>query len=114
MIIGTLHVRLYLSESTSLKGKRFILKGLKDRLRKRFNISLSEVGDGKDLWQDAELAVAVVGDSAHDIAMARAASAGLAIAVRTGPTPEARLQAADVVLDDIAAFPDWLTGRKSP
>ena len=59
-------------------------------------------------------AVAVVGDSAHDIAMARAAGAGLAIAVRTGPTPEARLQAADVVLDDITALPDWLAGRKSP
>lgn len=62
MIIGTLRVRLQLSQASSLKGKRFILKGMKERLRKQFNISLSEIGEGKDLWQSAELAAAVVGD----------------------------------------------------
>ncbi len=56
-------------------------------------------------------AVAVVGDSAHDIAMARAAGAGLAIAVRTGPTPESHLTSADVIVDDIAAACDWLATR---
>ena len=61
MIVGTLHVRLHLPDASSLKGKRFILHGLKERLRQRFNISLSEVGE-KDLWQSADLAVAVVGD----------------------------------------------------
>lgn len=50
--------------------------------------------------------VAVIGDSLRDIEMARAAGAGLAIAVATGPTPAARLaEAADHLLPDIAALP---------
>ena len=61
MIIGTLRVRLHLTDATSLKSKRFILKGLKERLRRKFNLSCTEIGE-KDLWQSAELAFAVVGD----------------------------------------------------
>lgn len=66
MIIGTLRVRLHLAEATSLKGKRFILKGLKERLRSKFNIAVSEIGE-KDLWQTAELAIAAVGDEKRGI-----------------------------------------------
>jgi len=50
-------------------------------------------------------AVAVVGDSLADIRMARAAGAGLALAVATGATPAALLAAeADAVLPGIAAL----------
>lgn len=61
MIIGTLRIRLRIRAARSLKEKRFVLKSIKDRLRKKFNISLSEIGE-KDLWQSADLAIAVVGD----------------------------------------------------
>ncbi|TBW38732.1 HAD family hydrolase [Siculibacillus lacustris] len=48
-------------------------------------------------------AVAVVGDTLHDLAMARAADAGLRVAVLTGTGTRARLAAeADVVLGSIA------------
>jgi len=60
--------------------------------------------------------VAVVGDNLADIAMARAAGAGLAIAVLTGGCPGAALQAeADLVLASIAqleaALDDWARRR---
>jgi HAD superfamily hydrolase (TIGR01549 family) len=45
--------------------------------------------------------VAVVGDSASDMAMARAAGAGRAVGVRSGVGSEADLAAADVVIDSI-------------
>ncbi len=48
--------------------------------------------------------VAVVGDSPADLAMGRAAGAGLVIAVRTGIGREADLAAADRIVDSVAAL----------
>jgi len=42
-----------------LKAKRMVLKSLKDRIRKNFNVSIAEVEDN-DQWQSAVLAVALV------------------------------------------------------
>jgi phosphoglycolate phosphatase len=52
-----------------------------------------------------------VGDHLGDIAAARAGGT-VAIAVATGPYPAAQLAAAgaDVVLEDLRAYPEWLTG----
>jgi phosphoglycolate phosphatase len=56
--------------------------------------------------------VAVVGDNLADLAMARAAGAGLAIAVLTGGCPAAALEAAaDLVLPSIAELETALAGR---
>ena len=56
--------------------------------------------------------VAVVGDNLADLAMARAAGAGLAIAVLTGGCPAAALEAeADLVLPSIAELESALAGR---
>lgn len=54
-----LRLTLYIPESGSLKGKRRVLRSLKDRLRSQFNISVAEIGC-HDLWQKAEIAVALV------------------------------------------------------
>ena len=57
-------------------------------------------------------AVAVVGDNLADLAMARGAGAGLAIAVLTGGCPHAALEAeADLVLPSIAELEVALAGR---
>ncbi len=56
--------------------------------------------------------VAVVGDSVHDLHMARAAGAGLAVGVLTGPATRAELEHdADVVLGSIAELPRWLSAN---
>ena len=61
--VGT--VEIHLPDVGSLKGKRHVLKGLTDRLRQRFAVSVAEV-DHPDAWQRATLAVAYVsGDSRH-------------------------------------------------
>ena len=59
MVVGVLKLTLYIPESGSLKGKRRVLRSLKDRLRSQFNVSVSEV-DHHDLWQKSSVAVALV------------------------------------------------------
>jgi uncharacterized protein YlxP (DUF503 family) len=58
--LGTLE--LHLPDVDSLKGKRHVLKGLKERVRARFEVAVAEV-DHHDMWQRATLAVAAV---SHD------------------------------------------------
>lgn len=54
-----------MDEAHSLKDKRHYVKSLKDRLRAKFNVSVSEI-DYQDLWQRGLVAVATVsGDQAH-------------------------------------------------
>jgi uncharacterized protein YlxP (DUF503 family) len=61
--LGT--IELHLPDVDSLKGKRHILKGLKERVRNRFEVAVAEV-DHHDIWQRATLAVACVShDSRH-------------------------------------------------
>ncbi len=52
-------MELLIPWSRSLKDRRSAVRGLKDRLRSRFNASVAEVG-GQDKWQRATLAVCIV------------------------------------------------------
>jgi len=61
MRIGALKVELFISDSTSLKHKRAVLKSIKDRIRNNFNVSIAEIGDN-DKWQKAILGIAAVGN----------------------------------------------------
>jgi hypothetical protein len=60
MHIGLLQLDLHLPYSHSLKEKRMALRRLKDRLRKHFNVAVSEL-DHQELWQRAEVGVVSVG-----------------------------------------------------
>ena len=63
MIIGSLQVELYLPGCGSLKEKRMILKGLKERIRNQLNVSVAEV-DYLDKWQRSVLGfVSVANDT---------------------------------------------------
>jgi uncharacterized protein YlxP (DUF503 family) len=58
-------VELHLGGVDSLKGKRHVLRGMKEKVKRRFNVSVAEV-DHEELWQRATLAVAcVANDAAH-------------------------------------------------
>jgi uncharacterized protein len=61
MVVGVSRIELHLPNGASLKGKRQVLKSLKDRIKHRFNVSIAEVDD-QELWQKAVLAVACVGN----------------------------------------------------
>lgn len=58
-IVGSCKIVLYLPDASSLKEKRQILKSLKDRLRNRFNLAVSEIDDS-ELWQRATLGIVCV------------------------------------------------------
>lgn len=56
--------------------------------------------------------LAMVGDNRHDLEMARAGGAGLAVGVLSGTgTRDTLLPLADVVLNSIADLPAYLTDR---
>ena len=60
--VGVLTLELQLSEAHSLKDKRHTVKGLKDRLRSKFNVAVAEIGY-QELWQRSLIsAVTVSGD----------------------------------------------------
>lgn len=64
MVVGTLHVTLYLPENYSLKDKRHDVKSLMARLVSQFHVSAAEVGE-LDKWQHATLGIAYVSNSAR-------------------------------------------------
>ena len=59
MVVGLVQIELSIPGADSLKAKRMVLRSVKDRIRKNFNVSVAEVGDN-DQWQSAVLAVATV------------------------------------------------------
>jgi uncharacterized protein len=61
MVVGLLSVELYIPGAQSLKEKRMVLRGVKDRLR-RFNVAVAEV-EHQDLWQRAGLGIVTVSSS---------------------------------------------------
>jgi uncharacterized protein YlxP (DUF503 family) len=66
MRIGVCTVELYLPDNGSLKGKRRVVKSLKERLKNRFNVSVAEVGN-HDLLQRAAIGVAMIGNDAKQL-----------------------------------------------
>ena len=59
MFVGLARVVLQIAGARSLKDRRKVVKGLKDRLRARLPVTVAEVGD-VEAWQVATLGVAVV------------------------------------------------------
>lgn len=63
--VAALAVSFHIPASQSLKEKRRVLKSIKDRIRNRFNVSVSEIGD-LDKWQASVIGVCVIGtDKGH-------------------------------------------------
>jgi hypothetical protein len=60
MPVAVLRIDLHLPYARSLKDKRMALRSLRDRLRKRFNVSVSEL-EHQDLWQRATIGIASIG-----------------------------------------------------
>lgn len=66
MVIGICQLDFRIPENHSLKGKRHIIRKLIDRVRHRFNVAISEVGDN-DLWQKAQIGICAVGNDRRHI-----------------------------------------------
>lgn len=57
-----LEVRLHFGEVQDLKGKRKLVKSLKEQLRRRFGATVAET-EGHDKWQRSTIVCALVGGS---------------------------------------------------
>jgi uncharacterized protein YlxP (DUF503 family) len=57
--VGVLTLELRLENSFSLKDKRQVVRSLKDRLRRKFNVAVAEI-DYQELWQRAAVAAVTV------------------------------------------------------
>jgi len=66
MFVGVVRIELHLPGVSSLKGKRSIVRGLKDRIRQRVHAAVAEV-DHQDLWQRATLGVAVISGESRQV-----------------------------------------------
>jgi uncharacterized protein YlxP (DUF503 family) len=60
VVIALLTLDIHIPHAHSLKDKRMVIRSMKDRLRTKFNVSVSEV-DHQELWQRAQLSVVTVG-----------------------------------------------------
>ncbi len=63
MVVAAVRLTLHLPDNHSLKGKRKVVKSLMEKVRHRFEAAVAEVDD-HDLWQKAQVGVAVVGNDA--------------------------------------------------
>ena len=57
--VGVITFELRLEDSHSLKDKRHYVKSLKDRLRSKFNVAVSEIAY-QDVWQHGLVAAVTV------------------------------------------------------
>ncbi len=57
--IGVLTLEMRIEASHSLKDKRHVIQGLKERLRHKFNVAVAEI-DCQDLWQRGVVAAVTV------------------------------------------------------
>ena len=60
MVIGCCSIKFYLHGNNSLKGKRRVVRAIKDRLKNDFNVSIAEVGN-QDVWQSLHIGISAVG-----------------------------------------------------
>ncbi len=66
MVIGICQLDFRIPENQSLKGKRHVIRKMMDRVRHRFNVAISEVGDN-DLWQRGQIGICTVGNDRRHI-----------------------------------------------
>ncbi len=61
MLIGLCKVFLFLPNSHSLKDKRGIIRRYINLLRKKYNISINEIGQ-KNIWKNSTLGIVSISD----------------------------------------------------
>ncbi len=66
VFITLLTIELLIPHAQSLKDKRSEVRGLKERIRSKFNASVAEVGY-QDKWQRTVLAVGLVGSDKRQL-----------------------------------------------
>jgi len=84
MVVGTLRVRLLIRESRSLKDKRQVVRGIKDRMRDTFGVSAAEV----DSLEDHKVAVLGFAVVSNEHSHARSVLEQVGSALKSHPVAE--------------------------
>ena len=66
MFVGIVRIELHIRGASSLKGKRSVVRSVKERIRQRIHAAVAEV-DHQDLWQRATLGAAVVSGESRQV-----------------------------------------------
>jgi uncharacterized protein len=66
MPIGLLTLEIYIPEAHSLKDKRQVLRSLKDRLRRKYNVAVAELDD-QGSWQRSVVGVVSLSNNAGHV-----------------------------------------------
>lgn len=66
MPVGLLTLELHMPEAQSLKDKRQILRSLKDRLRRHFNVAVAEL-DFQDVWNSSVIGVVTLSNAEQHV-----------------------------------------------
>lgn len=66
LVIALVTIEVMIPWARSLKDKRSAVRGLKDRLRSRFNAAVAEVAY-RDKWQRAVIAVCLLGNDRRQL-----------------------------------------------
>jgi uncharacterized protein len=66
MPVGLLTLELRLPEAQSLKDKRQVLRSLKDRLRRHFNVAVAEM-DFQDVWNTSVVGVVTLSNAEQHV-----------------------------------------------
>jgi uncharacterized protein YlxP (DUF503 family) len=66
VVVGVAVVEIHVHGSQSLKEKRGVVRSITARVRRRFQLSVAEVG-GQGTWQRAVLAVGAVGNDGGSV-----------------------------------------------
>ena len=66
MFVGICSLELLLSECSSLKDKRQVIRSLIERLKRRFNISIAEIGY-LDLLRRSEIGFSIVSNETRHL-----------------------------------------------
>jgi uncharacterized protein YlxP (DUF503 family) len=66
MPVGLLLLELQIPDAHSLKDKRQIIRSLKDRLRRKFNIAIAEL-DFHDVWQSSTIGIVTLSNAEQHV-----------------------------------------------
>jgi len=66
MPVGLLILELQIPDARSLKDKRQVLRSLKDRLRRKFNIAVAEL-DFHDVWQTSTIGIVTLSNAEQHV-----------------------------------------------
>lgn len=58
-MLGYYQIEIHIPTALSLKEKRFVIQSVKDKVKKKFNVSVAELGD-TELWQRSTIGMAMV------------------------------------------------------